>query len=266
MRYWVMMTGRLRHYRDERGFTQVALAVKADLDETTVRRLESGKLRRCEDASLMRLARELKCDKKDLAYPERDLKAGRGDPAYQAARDRGMQPLTPIDLRAPEEALTGPAMRMVQREVRLGFDKPTIELDGEVHKVLGFAAMHDCELHYEQLEELFVVTGTIRELRPIPVDVGELLGAELGRGAAYARIRRDISGLGEHGEDQPLQTTVFAPSGADGDRLNHCFRQGIPVKVKVTIVVRHTDDPRRGFPRLAEPGVWPWAFVVLAIY
>jgi hypothetical protein len=239
---WSMKPGMLLRMRELRGLTCPELSAIAKVSERQLSRLH-----KCEcdanDATIRDLANALKCTREELANPDEKL--------LPAAASSG---------------LTAEDTKQAQREARLGLDRPTIELLGRRYPVLSFSRMIDCETRYSEITDPLVVSGLVRDYRPIPDDAADILVADQGRGAAYFRIAREIPGVGAAGGSGYLQTTVFAPTGADGKRLLQYLSQPIQVNVMVKIVARPASDVCRGFPRFDKPGASsPWGFVVTEV-
>jgi transcriptional regulator with XRE-family HTH domain len=260
---WVMIPGALRQLRAERGQTQLELARRAGLDVTTIRDFEAGCDRSPTEDTLDRLADALKFERERFAYFDEDPGGDGLRRAQLAARVKPPAPGPPM----PELVRTGAGDKLARLEGELGLDKATVELGGEDYLLMGYLHLHQCQTLYGSIKRPYVVAGTVREVQSIPSDAADLLNAEQGLGAAYVRIRRDISAVDSHGDPIPFETTVYAPKAAHGRRLDACFLDGTQVKVIVHVFVRPSTETRRELPWLSVPVVHrPWALVATQVY
>jgi hypothetical protein len=198
---WVPIAGAIDRLRVEKGLTIVKLARAARLDPKTVRAFISG-TRDAQDGTAEALARALGCDVKAIAN--------------EATETVSAYSLTPPPPHSPSEHMvpTAPDTKQAQRETTLGLDKPWIEISGRRYQVLSFTRTKKIEFSHDCMrDDEYAVCGRVRHFEPIPADAAAVLEAEVGRGAAYFRIRREVPGLGPQGGSEFLHTTVFAPSG-----------------------------------------------------
>jgi len=260
---WVMLPGALRELRAKRGLTQHALAKLAGLNVSTIVDFEAGVDRSPTAETLDRLADALKCEREKFAYFDTNPDGDGFKRAQLAARVKPPAPGPPM----AELVRTSTAAKLARVEHDHGLDKATLELGGKDYLLMGYLHLHECETQYKSIKRPYVVAGTVHQVHAIPSDAAHLLKAEQGRGAAYVRIRRNISAVDANGDPIPFETTVYAPKAAHGTRLDAAFLHGIEVKVIVNIFVRPAKETRRELPWLTNPVVHrPWALVAAQVH
>jgi transcriptional regulator with XRE-family HTH domain len=253
---WVWKPGALRKARDARGVSVKRLAIEAGLSEKQIRRIEAAEVREGNDETIYGLQRVL-----NLKSPEELAWRSEEDAARAQAQAQARE-----QVRRSSRVRTAERTRLAQREVKLGLDQQMVRLGAKRYPVVGFNRLIECDIRYAELQETFLVQGTVRDYRVMTPDAAAMLGAEPGRGAAYFRIQRDVDGLGDDGGPVPLDVTVFAPQGTHGRALHACMTNGAHVDVLAEIIVRGPGDEHRGFPRIDDSGeLSPWAFVATSV-
>lgn len=206
-----------------------------------------------------------------------------GEPAVTASTARKAEkkqspPAVDVPAVEPSEAgetLSRAFTRQVARERAMGRHADTVTLGDASYPLVGLQLLQEIEQVYMEKEgQLFVIAGQVVEQRAIPDKAAAELGAELGRGAGYYLVAREVQGRTDDGDAQRLTVypTVYAPLGAHGKLLTRCWSEKLPVTVLAKLV---TTKPRAGVGEERwvgffglEPGKKKpraWAFVAVDV-
>lgn len=246
----IMKKGELERLRLAAGLTVQQLAARSNVNRRTIERIESGQQPRVKDRTTEDLARGLRCEADVLSTLE-------GQPPEWTR--------TPAPMVSPAHSVarTSPDTKQAQREASMGIDRPTIEVAGKDIPIMSYMRKKQCELLYATLtNDTFAACGQVRDYKAMPSEVASLLNADVGAGASYFVIQREIKRLGPQGGSEHLRTVVYVPAEKHCRELMEHHSRREEVAVFMRIVVREPSADWKGFPTFdPEAAFRPWAFV-----
>src|SRR5581483_1209086 len=181
---WIMKKDELARMRKARDMTVQQLADRSGVHRRTIEKIESGEQLRVKGKTIEDLAAALKCTMNVLGTLE---------------DEDHLLPDTPGPAVSPWESVarTGSDTKQAQREQQRGIARPTIDWEGREIPIMSYSKQKQCELLYTVLaDDTFAACGKIRHYDTMPREVAQVLKAEVGGGASYFVIRREIPRLG----------------------------------------------------------------------
>ena len=240
---WVPIPQAVRKLREAAKLEQRELAKKSGITERAIRLLESKRAPKTMYAATVKaLAGSLKCAPEDLAtwVPRR-----RGNDV-----DDEIQSVIALP---PASTLA----RRAQREQELGRDYETLTTTSGQYALLGPTLLKRCHAACATVEnELFAVSGLIKDYDSLPARAATVLGVKVGQGARYLLARNVARGV-------PFYATVFTRDLAHTRQLIDLAEDKSRATVLARVVVKEPNDDWKGFFIFEKrPKPHPFAFVV----
>jgi len=240
---WVPIRNAVRKLREAAKLEQRELAKKSGLTERAIRLLESKSAPKTMYAATVKaLAGTLECAPEDLATW---ISRRRGHDV-----DDEIQSILALP---PASTLA----RRAQREQELGRDHETLTTTGGRYALLGPTLLKRCHAACATVEnELFAISGLIKDYDSVPARAATVLGVNVGRGARFLLARNVARGV-------PFYATVFTRDLTLTRQLIDLAEDTSRATVLARVVVKEPVDDWKGFFIFEKrPKPHPFAFVV----